>query len=193
MVPSSTGSVDRAEPFRKFPVDSITGPTHCKLYVPVAKGTFKIEVASGMVYPERLWHGNPVLPAYIRVTADVVHENTKDCKLDFPTPDTEIDTLGATKNEFILWPRRDISLEGQVPPQIQHTLEPVDEVHDPQSPERQLAVAPPSPAPQPAPVPARTSPEQPTSGSAPSIGSPPDRQIIKYTSEMPVAVQGWVA
>ena len=147
-----------------------------------------------MVYPERLWHGNPVPPAYIRVTTDVVHENAKDCKLDFPTPDTEIDTLGATKNEFILWPRRDISLEGHVPPQIQHTLEPVDEVHDPQSPERQLAVAPPSPAPQPAPVPARTSPEQPTSGSAPSIGSPPlARQIIKYTSEMPVAVQGWVA
>src|SRR6266508_4176272 len=133
-VRSSAGSVDQAEPFGKFPVDSITGPTRCKLYVPVAKGSFKIEVASGMVYPERLWHGKPVPPAYIRVTADVVHENAKDCKLDFPTPDTEIDTLGAAKNEFILWPRRDISLEGHVP-----------------------------------------------------------RQIIKYTSEMPVAVQGWVA
>ena len=103
-VRSSAGSVDQAEPFGKFPVDSITGPTRCKLYVPVAKGSFKIEVASGMVYPERLWHGKPVPPAYIRVTADVVHENTKDCKLYFPTPDTEIDTLGAAKNEFILWP-----------------------------------------------------------------------------------------
>src|SRR6266540_4356688 len=182
-VRSSAGSVDQAEPFGKFPVDFITGPTRCKLYVPVAKGSFKIEVASGMVYPECLWHGKPVPLAYIRVTADVVHENAKDCKLDFPTPDTEIDTLGAAKNEFILWPRRDISLEGHVPPQIQHTLEPVDEVHDP-----------PSPEPQPAPVPARTSPEQPTLGSTPSIGSPPPaHQIIKYTSEMPVAVQGWVA
>ena len=55
-----------------------------------------------MVYPECLWHGNPVPPAYIRVTADVVHENAKDCKLDFPTPDTEIDTLGGAKNEIIL-------------------------------------------------------------------------------------------
>src|SRR5207237_5355010 len=46
----------------------------------------------------------------------------------------------------------------------------------------------------PAPVPARTATEQPTSGSAPSIGSPSSaRQIIKYTSEMPMAVQGWVA
>ena len=73
--------------------------------MPVAKGAFKIEVASGMVYPERLWHGKPVPHAYIRVTADIVHANTMDCKLDFPTPDTEIDTLGEAKNEFILWPR----------------------------------------------------------------------------------------
>src|SRR5438045_2433353 len=56
-VRSSAGSVDQAEPFGKFPVDSITGPTRCKLYVPIAKGSFKIEVALGMVYPERLWHG----------------------------------------------------------------------------------------------------------------------------------------
>ena len=113
-VPSSAGSVDQAEPFGMFPVDSITGPTRCKLYVPAGKGAFKIEVASGMVYPERLWHGNPVPPAYVRVTADMVHANTMDCKLDFSTPDTEIDTLGGAKNEFILWPRRDITLEGHV-------------------------------------------------------------------------------
>ena len=104
-VPSSAGSVDQAEPFGKFPVDSIMGSTHYKLYVPIGKGAFKIEVASGMAYPERLWHGKPVPPAYIRVTADVVHENAKDCKLDFPTPNTEIDTLGGAKNEFILWSR----------------------------------------------------------------------------------------
>ena len=59
-VPSSTGSVDQPEPFGMFPVDSITGPTRCKLYVPAGKGAFKIEVALGMAYPERLWHGNPV-------------------------------------------------------------------------------------------------------------------------------------
>ena len=102
-------------------MDSITGPTHCKLFVPVAKGAFKIEVASGMVYPEHLWHGKPIPHAYVRVTTDMVHANTVDCKLDFPTPDTEIlilhwvgwrnkpqkllylvDTLGEAKNEFIL-------------------------------------------------------------------------------------------
>ena len=108
-----------------FPVDSITGPTRCKLYVPAGKGAFKIEVASGMAYPERLWHGNPVPPAYVRVTADMVHANCADCKLDFPTPDIEIDTLGEAKNEFILWPWRDITLEGHVLAQIQHTLQPV--------------------------------------------------------------------
>src|SRR6266498_321667 len=31
-----------------------------------------------MAYPERLWHGNPVPPAYVRVTADMVHANTMD-------------------------------------------------------------------------------------------------------------------
>ena len=80
-VPSSAGSVDQAEPFGMFPVDSITGPNRCKLYVPVGKVAFKIEVASGMAYPERLWHGNPAPPAYIRVTADMVYANTMDCKL----------------------------------------------------------------------------------------------------------------
>ena len=34
LVPSSAGSVDQAEPFGMFPVDSITGPTRCKLDVP---------------------------------------------------------------------------------------------------------------------------------------------------------------
>src|SRR6266511_1483432 len=34
LIPSSTGSVDQPEPFGMFPVDSITGPTRCKLYVP---------------------------------------------------------------------------------------------------------------------------------------------------------------
>src|SRR6266498_2719630 len=92
-VPNSAGSVDQEEPFGKFLVDSITGPTRCKLFMPVAKGAFKIEVASGMVYPERLWHGKPVPHAYVRVTTDMVHANAVDCKLDFPTPDTEIDTL----------------------------------------------------------------------------------------------------
>ena len=86
-------------------MDSITGPTRCKLYVPTSKGAFKIEVASGMAYPGRVWHGNPVPLAYIRVTVDMVHANCMHCKLDFPTPDTEIDTLREAKNEFILWPR----------------------------------------------------------------------------------------
>src|SRR6266542_3578275 len=72
-VPSSAGSVDQEEPFGKFPVDSITRPTRCKLFVPVAKGAFKIEVASGMVYPERVLHGKPVPHAYVRVTADMLH------------------------------------------------------------------------------------------------------------------------
>ena len=86
-------------------MDSITGPTRCKLYVSVGIGSFKIEVASSMAYPKRLWHGNPVPPVYVRITADMVHANYADCKLDFPTLDTEIDTLGEAKNEFILWPQ----------------------------------------------------------------------------------------
>ena len=104
-VPSSAGSVDQVEPFGMFPMDSITEPARCKLYVSAGKGAFKIEVASGMAYPERLWHGNPVSPAYVRVTTDMVHANCADYMLDFPTPDTEIDTLGEDKNKFILWPR----------------------------------------------------------------------------------------
>src|SRR6266540_5748240 len=69
-VPSSAGSVDQEEPFGKFPVDSITRPTRCKLFMPVAKGAFKIEIASSMVYPEHVLHGKLVPHAYVRVTAD---------------------------------------------------------------------------------------------------------------------------
>src|SRR6266511_2238075 len=69
VVPSSAGSVDQEEPFGKFPVDSITGRTCCKWFVLVAKGAFKIEVASSTVYPERVLHGKPVPHTYVRVTA----------------------------------------------------------------------------------------------------------------------------
>ena len=93
------------------------------------------------------WQTSPHV--YVRVTADMVHANTVDCKLDFPTPDTEINTLGQAKNEFILWARQDITLEGYVPAQIQQTLEPVAEQHDPLYPESQVALPPPSPAPEP--------------------------------------------
>src|SRR5438132_9052309 len=78
-------------------------------------------------------------------------------------------------------------LEGHVRAQIQQ-LEPVQEQQDPQSLEPQLPLV---PAPL-TPHPPRTAPEQRTSGSAPSIGSPPARQIIPYT-EMSVAVKGWDA
>ena len=174
-------------------MDSITGPTRCKLFVPVAKGAFKVEVALSMVYPERLWHSKPVPHAYVRVTTDMVHANTVDCKLDFPTTDTEIDTLGQAKNEFILWARRDITLEGYVPAQIQRTLEPVAEQHDPLYPESQVALPPPSPVTEPPRAP--NAPEQElTTASAPSIGSPPPtRPIIEDTSEKFVAVQAWDA
>ena len=81
-------------------------------------------------------------------------------------------------------------MEEHVRAQIQQ-LEPVQEQHDPQSLEPQLPLAPAPPAPQPSR--ARTTPEERTSGSAPSIGSPPPaRQIIPYT-EISVAVQGWDA
>ena len=44
-------------------------------------------------------------PPYVRVTADMVHANAMDYKLDFPTPDTKTDTLRGAKNDFILWPQ----------------------------------------------------------------------------------------
>src|SRR5438105_1876441 len=146
-----------------------------------------------MVYPERVLHDKPVPHAYVRVTADMVHANAVDCKLDFPTPDTEIDTLGEAKNEFILWAHRDITLEGYVPAQIQQTLQPVPEQNGPLSPKSQVALPPPSSAQEPARAP--NAPKQEfTSGSVPSIGSPPPtRKIIPYTSEMFVAVQEWDA
>ena len=107
LVPSSAGSVDQAEPFGMFPVDSITGPTRCKLYVP-AKEHSRLRLPQAWPIPSvygTVTQSLPSSPAYVRVTADMVHANAMDCKLDFPTPDTEIDTLGGAKNEFILWPR----------------------------------------------------------------------------------------
>src|SRR5438105_13926613 len=77
-----------------------------------------------MVYLERVLHGKPIPHAYVRVTADMVHANAVDCKLDFPTTDTEIDTLGQAKNEFILWARRDITL-CQAFPLRKPTVQPV--------------------------------------------------------------------
>src|SRR5438105_13833376 len=101
--------------------------------------------------------------------------------------------LSDRRRTSILWAHRDITLEGYVPAQMQRTLEPVAEQHDPLYPESQVALPPPSPVTEPARAP--NAPEQElTTASAPSIGSPPPtRPIIEDISERSVAVQAWDA
>ena len=53
---------------------------------------------------------------YAKVVIEVIHANCINVKLDYPTLDTEIYTLEDAKNQFILWPMRDIILDIPTPP-----------------------------------------------------------------------------
>ena len=113
--PSSVASSRGVESFGSLPVDVITKIIPCKLHVPTLKGC-SVEVASGTGYPGHDWHNTEMSAVYAKVVIEVVHANCVNVKLDYSTPDTEINRLGDLKHQFILWLRRDIILDILTPP-----------------------------------------------------------------------------
>jgi hypothetical protein len=101
-----------------YPVDDITGDLPCSLYIPIGRvGNKTKEVAIGVAMPGRVFHNNPILVEYAKVS---VREITDMACIDYPLDHVMpegIKELGETVNQFILWNQREIILDGPTMPQ----------------------------------------------------------------------------
>jgi hypothetical protein len=112
---SSIGSTSALHTW--YPVDDITGDTPCRLHISHGRVRNKTkEVAIGVAMPGRVFHNNPIPTEYVKV---LVYEITDKAYIDYPldhvTPEG-VKELGETVNEFILWNRHEIILDGPVTP-----------------------------------------------------------------------------
>jgi hypothetical protein len=103
-----------------YPIDDIMGDTPCRLHIPIGRvGNKTKEDAIGVAMPGRVFHNNPIPAEYAKV---LIHEITDmeciDYPLDHVTPE-RIKELGEAVNQFILWNRRQIVLDGLTTPQNQ--------------------------------------------------------------------------
>jgi hypothetical protein len=106
-----------------YPVDDITGDTPCHLHILFGRVGNKIkEVAIGVAIPGRVFHNNPIPAEYVKV---LVHEITDMACIDYPLDHVMpegIKELGEAVNQFILWNRYEIVLDGETTPQNQLIL-----------------------------------------------------------------------
>jgi hypothetical protein len=96
-------------------VDDITSDTPCHLHIPLGRvGNKTKEVVIGVAMSGHVFHNNPIPAEYAKV---LVHEITDQAYIDYPldhvTP-KGVKELGEAVNEFILWNRREIVLDGSV-------------------------------------------------------------------------------
>ena len=68
-------------------INILNRPMHCRLFLEI--GGFKIEVVKGLVFPhdEFLIEDHPILPGYVAVRIDNMHENTTDMELEVQLDD----------------------------------------------------------------------------------------------------------
>jgi hypothetical protein len=89
----------------------------CHLHISLGRlGNKTKEVAIGVVMPGCVFHNNPIPAEYAKV---LVHEITNMLYIDYPldnvTPEG-VKELGEAVNQFILWNRREIVLDGPASP-----------------------------------------------------------------------------
>jgi hypothetical protein len=89
----------------------------CHLRIPLSRVGNKIkEVVIGVTMPGHVFHNNPILAEYAKV---LVHEITDmsyiDYLLNHVTPEG-VKELGEAINQFILWNRCEIVLDGPASP-----------------------------------------------------------------------------
>jgi hypothetical protein len=89
----------------------------CHLHISLGRLENKTkEVAIGVVMPGRVFHNNPIPAEYAKV---LVHEITNMLYIDYPLDNVMpegVKELGEAVNQFILWNRREIVLDGPASP-----------------------------------------------------------------------------
>jgi hypothetical protein len=78
--------------------------------------TFTFPSVIGVVMPGRVFHNNPILAEYAKM---LVHEITDKAYIDYPLDHVRpegVKELGEAVNEFKLWNRHEIVLDGPATP-----------------------------------------------------------------------------
>jgi hypothetical protein len=103
-----------------YPVDDITGDTPCRLHIPIGRVENKTnEVVIGVAMPGRVFHKNLIPAEYAKV---LVCEITDMSCIDYPLDHVKsegIKEIREVVNQFILWNRSEIVLDGPTTPQNQ--------------------------------------------------------------------------
>jgi hypothetical protein len=98
-------------------MDDITVDTPSHLHIPLDRvGNKTKEVATGVTMPGRVFHNNPIPTEYAMVLVrGITDMGYTDYPLDHVMPEGDKD-LGQVVNQFILWNRREIFLDGPISP-----------------------------------------------------------------------------
>jgi hypothetical protein len=101
-----------------YPVDDIMGDTPCHLHIPLSRvGNQRKEVAIGVTMPGRVFQNNPNPEEYAKVlVCEITNMACIHYPLDHVMPEG-IKELGEAVNQFILWNRHEIVLDGPTTPQ----------------------------------------------------------------------------
>jgi hypothetical protein len=115
---SSIGSTVAVQTW--YPIDDITGDMPCRLRIPIGRvGNKTKEVAIGVAMSGRVFHNNTIPTEYAKVLVrEITDMGCIDYPLDHVTPEGTKE-LGEAVNQFILWNRREIILDGPTTPQNQ--------------------------------------------------------------------------
>jgi hypothetical protein len=103
-----------------YPIDDITGDTPCRLHIPIDRvGNNTKEVVIGVAMPGHIFHNNLIPAEYAKVlVCEITDMTCIDYPLDHVMPEGN-NELGEAVNQFILWNRREIVLDGPITPQNQ--------------------------------------------------------------------------
>jgi hypothetical protein len=84
-------------------IDNLAQPTACSLILMI-RGSFQMEVRRGLVYPRQTMLDTIEIDTltYVVVKVDIVHENSKDMKLEVPLDDTTLTMRDAVARDGLL-------------------------------------------------------------------------------------------
>jgi hypothetical protein len=101
-----------------YPMDDITVDTPCCLHISLGRvGNKTKEVATGVAMPGRVLHNNAIPVEYAMVLVrEITNMGYTDYPLDHVMPEG-VKELGQAINQFILWNRHEIFLDGPISPQ----------------------------------------------------------------------------
>jgi hypothetical protein len=116
-VPTSGPVEVHEQPLPSFEVntiDNLAQPTSCILILLVGE-SFCMEVGRGLVYPHQTMLDDVEIDAssYAMVKVDMVHENSKDLKLEVPPDDTTL-TMRDAVTRRVQWRRTSIDVDPSV-------------------------------------------------------------------------------